>query len=91
MIREAGPSASERIHHGLQLALIREPESREVAALMTLYQRRLNFYGNHRDEALKLATLPLGPLPESWDCTEAAAMTAVSNVILNLDEFLTRN
>ncbi len=91
LIREAGPSASERIRHGLQLALIREPESREVDALMTLYQRRLNFYHDHRDEALKLATLPLGPLPEGWDCSEAAALTSVSNVIFNLDEYLTRN
>jgi len=40
---------------------------------------------------LALATDPLGPLPQGWDAAELAALTSVSNVILNLDEFLTRN
>jgi hypothetical protein len=30
----------------------------------------------------------LGPLPKGMDPTEAAAWTAVGNVILNLDEML---
>lgn len=80
-----------RLHHGLQLVLIRTPETREIDALEGLYQRRLTYYRAHRDEAVKLATHPLGSLPEGWDCVEAAALTSVANVILNLDEFVTRN
>ncbi len=91
LTRQGSSSASERIRQGLQLALIREAERREVDALAGLYQRRLTYYRDHRDEAVKLATVPLGPLPQGCDCAEVAAMTAVSNVILNLDEFLTRN
>ncbi len=45
---------------------------------------------NTREAAKQLATDPLGPLPEGWDAVELAALTAVANVILNLDEFLTR-
>ena len=42
-------------------------------------------------EAEKLATDPLGVLPQGLDVEEAAAMTVVSNVLLNLDEmFLKR-
>jgi hypothetical protein len=71
--------------------LSRTAEAREVEALAALYRRRLAYYRDHRDEAKSLATDPHGPLPESWDCAEAAALTAVGNVILNLDEFLARN
>jgi hypothetical protein len=90
LIREAGPTAGDRIRRGLRLALIREPESREVDALAALYQRRVAFYRDHREDARKLATQPLGSLPKGWDTAEAAALTSVANVILNLDEFLTR-
>ncbi len=91
LLREAGPAVSDRVRLGLRLALIRDPAAREVDALAALYQRRLTFYRDHRAEAPKLATVPLGPLPEGWDAAEAAALTAVANVILNLDEFLTRS
>jgi hypothetical protein len=91
MVREGGPTPNDRIAHGLRLALIRTPESREIEALASLYQQRLAHYGNHRDEAKEFACVPLGDLPPNWDCSELASLTAVANVILNLDEFLTRN
>ena len=37
-----------------------------------------------------MATDPLGPLPPGMNAAELAAMTNVANVILNLDEFLTK-
>ncbi|MFN5950833.1 MAG: hypothetical protein ACK43N_20245 [Pirellulaceae bacterium] len=37
---------------------------------------------------MRLATDPIGPLPGGLDPVDAAAMTAVANVILNLDEVL---
>jgi hypothetical protein len=91
MAREAGSDSRDRIRHGVRLAVVREPESREIDALVSLYDRRVTYYRGHRVEALKLATEPLGPLPDGWDAAELAALTSVGNVILNLDEFLTRN
>ncbi|MFO0888120.1 MAG: PSD1 and planctomycete cytochrome C domain-containing protein [Isosphaeraceae bacterium] len=91
MTREAGPAAADRLRHGLKLALVREPETREVEALHALYRKRLAHYRDHRDEAVAFATDPLGPLPPGCDPAELAALTAAGNVILNLDEFLTRN
>jgi hypothetical protein len=91
MVREARPNLRERIRYGLRLALVREPESREIDALASLYDRRAAHYRASPDEALKLATQPLGPLPDHWDAVELAGLTSVGNVILNLDEFLTRN
>jgi hypothetical protein len=91
MVREGGTSLHDRIAHGLRLALDRAPESREVEALAGLYDHRLSHYRDHPEDAVKLATDPLGPLPPGWDAAELAALTSVCNVILNLDEFLTRN
>jgi hypothetical protein len=91
MVREGGSTRSDRIRRGLTLVLIRNPEPREIEALAKLYERREAYYLVHPDEARALATDPLGRLPDGWDAPELAALTSVSNVILNLDEFLTRN
>ena len=74
------PTPDEQIAYGLQRALIRPAKPEEVAVLKNLYDARREHYAAHPDEAKKLA-------PD----TELAALTAVGNVILNLDEFLTKN
>jgi hypothetical protein len=89
-LREAGPSAEERIALALRQALVRPGEPREVEALAALYRRRLEHYRKHGDAARTLATDPLGPPPDGADVAELAALTSVCNVILNLDEFLSR-
>lgn len=89
-VREAGPSVEERIGRALRHALVRPPDSREVAALSELYRKRRAFYRDDREAARKLATDPLGPAPDGVDEADLAALTSVCNVILNLDEFLTR-
>jgi hypothetical protein len=87
----AGKTTDERIAHGLNRALIRDAKPEEVAILKELFETRFKHYEANADEAKKLATDPLGPLPEGTSVAELAALTAVANVILNLDEFLTRN
>ncbi len=47
-------------------------------------------YRENPDEARAIATDPLGPLPAGTDPAEAAAWTAIANVLLNLDGVLTR-
>jgi hypothetical protein len=87
----AGRTPEERIGHGLQRALVRPGRPEEVAILKDLYEARLAHYARHEDEARKLATDPLGPAPNGMPVAELAALTAVANVILNLDEFLNKN
>jgi hypothetical protein len=89
-VHEGGDSAAARIAFALRAALIRPARDREVAALERLYQQRLDAYRRDPGAAKQLATDPLGPLPVGWSPPELAALTAVCNVILNLDEFLTR-
>jgi mono/diheme cytochrome c family protein/cell division protein FtsB len=87
----AGKTTDDRIAHGLLRALVRPAKAEEVAVLKELYAARLKHYEVNPDEAKKLATDPLGPAPDGMNVIELAALTAVANVILNLDEFLMRN
>ena len=63
----------------------------ELASLEALFQDSQTTLASQPDNAAKLATDPLGPLPDGMNPVSAAAMTVVSNVLLNLDEmFLKR-
>jgi Protein of unknown function (DUF1553)/Protein of unknown function (DUF1549)/Planctomycete cytochrome C len=86
----AGKTPQEQIAHGLRRALVRPASAGEAAVLKELYDARLKHYEAHRDEATLLATDPLGPAVDGPPVSELAALTAVANVILNLDEFLTK-
>ena len=69
----------------------RHPNEAERAALSELYHDARKQLATQEGEALKLATEPLGALPEGMSAIDAAAMTVVGNVLLNLDEmFLKR-
>jgi len=88
--REASETPATRIARALESALVRAPRAAEVATLVGLYERRLAEFRGDLAEARRFATEPLGPIPADADPAELAALTAVCNVILNLDEFLTR-
>jgi hypothetical protein len=85
---DASPEA--QIAFGLRAALLREPRPEEVPVLARLYQQRLEAARQDPQAAEKLASDPLGPLPPGADAARLAALTSVANVILNMDEFLTK-
>ena len=91
MRSEGGDTLDKQIAFGLKTALIREPADREVESLAKLYKRRFDAYKANKAEAIAFATVPLGPLPEKANAEDLAALTSVANVILNLDEFLTKH
>ena len=80
-----------RIRHAFNLALSRLPTEDETRELLSLNEERLEVYGDAPDAALEMATNPLGAMPDGLEVAELAALTVVCNVILNLDEFLTRS
>ncbi|MCP4886041.1 MAG: DUF1553 domain-containing protein, partial [Planctomycetaceae bacterium] len=84
-------SDGERLVFAFRRCLLRPPTDNEITALTALLKDSREDLARHREEALKLATDPLGALPENVDAVDAAAMTVVCNVLLNLDEiFLKR-
>ncbi|MEP6671786.1 MAG: DUF1553 domain-containing protein, partial [Chthoniobacter sp.] len=91
LMHEGGNDPAARVTFGLRLCLGHPPSEGQVKTLVDLYEKELATYQADQDGALKLATQPLGPLPENCAAPEAAAYTVVANVLLNLDATLTKN
>lgn len=79
-----------RVNFAYSKALSRNAQSTEIVTLKELYEERLAYYKANLSEAKLMAEVPLGPLSDKQDVAEHAAWTTLCNVILNLDEFLTK-
>ncbi|HZO88995.1 MAG TPA: PSD1 and planctomycete cytochrome C domain-containing protein [Chthonomonadaceae bacterium] len=88
--REGGASLTERVRFALRLVTAHPPQPEQIQPLVSLYEQELAYYRTHAEDAKKLATDPLGPLPQGMDMAEQAAWTVVANVLLNLDGVLTK-
>jgi mono/diheme cytochrome c family protein len=72
-----------RVTHCFRLCLIRPPQPGELATLTALLGKAREYYAAHADEAKTMA----GNLTPS---NEAAALTATARIVMNTDEFITR-
>lgn len=94
MLREGGNSDSERLAYGFLLCTAREPDAEERAVLAHLYDSARQRFST--DPAAAKALLPLrleegeSAATEPSRQADLAAWTVVANVLLNLDETLTR-
>lgn len=90
LIQEAAASQSdsEKLAAMFQWVLSRTPEERERATLGKLIESTREKFAKESEQAMKLATDPIGPLPAGADAAELATWTLVANILLNLDEFL---
>jgi len=80
-----------RVEMGFERVLFRSPSTAERDRVLELWQRAKDRFARDPDGARAFASDPLGPLPAEADVVDAAAWTAVANVLLNLDEFLVRS
>ena len=80
-------SNSQRVEHAFRLCLARLPSEQERDRLERLLAVQLDDFETNPEEARDL--LPLST-PERANVPETAAWTMVSGVLLNLDEFITR-
>lgn len=86
-----GGSADERIAYMLKRCLLRAARPDETKSLVRLYNDSHTQFAGQPAAAKEMATVPLGRLPAGIDVADAASMTVVANVLLNLDEtFLKR-
>ena len=91
ILAEGGDTPATRAAFAIEVCRIRPPQSSETAAVVELYNSELAHYRSDTEAATKLASEPLGPLPENVDAAEAAAWTVVANVLLNLDALLMKD
>jgi hypothetical protein len=87
MLRESLDDAS-RIEFAFRACLARPPMPSESERLLKLHRDHRQWYAAHADDAATMA----GDLQEAgFDTAEAAAATATANIMMNLDEFVTRD
>jgi hypothetical protein len=83
-------SPTERIVQAIQLVQVRPPMPGQVEALARLFETELSNYKGHPEDATRLASEPLGPIPPDLTAPEAAAWTSVGNILLNMDSIMTK-
>ena len=90
MASEGGATATEKAAYGFRLCLARPPTEAEASRLAALHETAKQRFAASPEDAMQMATDPLGPLPEGADAADLAAWTIVANVVLNLDETIAR-
>ncbi|MBI5759692.1 MAG: PSD1 domain-containing protein [Planctomycetales bacterium] len=90
MLLEGGSTPADRIAHAFRLATSRRPTSDELAILTNIYQSQLLEFQADKESATKLLSYGDSKRNESLDAPDHAAWTMVANVILNLDETVTK-
>ena len=79
-----------RLTWAFRTAVTREPSPVERAALKKQLSTLLDRYKKDKKSAEAVVRVGQSPRPENLDVSEQAAWTGVCNVLLNLDETLTR-
>lgn len=90
MMTQGGGGPAERLAHGFRVATGRKPSDKEAGVLVNVFQRQLEHYKTQPDAAKKLLAIGDTKRNESLDAPEHAAYTMVANLILNLDETITK-
>ncbi len=90
MMTEGGDNAASRIRFGFRLATSRLPEEAEIAVIEAAYNDHLAAYNKKPLAAARLVETGEAPRDSSLNVKELAAWTMVANLILNLDETITK-
>jgi len=90
IIREGGPSVSDRINWAYLGVLSRQPVPKEMQLLTDLYEKHRSEYMGDVADAEKLVSIGESQVPKDIALDELAAWTSVARVMLNLHETITR-
>ncbi|MGN6543706.1 MAG: PSD1 and planctomycete cytochrome C domain-containing protein [Aureliella sp.] len=91
ILREGGQTAEQRIDYAVRLTLARAPHAEEAQLLAQSLERFVQRYAEDAAAAKELLTVGQSPSGSTFDSQELAAYTLLANLILNLDETVTRN
>ena len=91
MMQEGGTGEAARLRYGFRLATGRLPSQSESEILEQSLAAQKAHYTAEPEAAQKAISVGESPVPKDVPSPELAAYTMVANLILNLDEVLTRN
>ncbi len=89
-LKEGGTKLDEQLAYAFRLALARPPAKDELGALKSAYDRRREEYLRDAKAADALLSVGESPRPKDIGSADLAAMTGVANVLLNLNETITK-
>ncbi len=90
IIRDAGTSAEDRMTYGFRITTGRIPTASELKVLMTGWSADHASFKAAPETAKQLLAVGESKAPSDIDPIELATWTVSANVLLNLDEFVTR-
>ncbi len=90
VLRPAGLELEQRLTQAFRLTLARPPERAELNTLVRTFQEQKAGFARDPKAAQELLGVGESPRPADLDAVELAAMTGVANVLLNLNETITR-
>jgi hypothetical protein len=90
VIAHAPEDLAAQVDYGFRRSVGRPPSRQEKQRLEELYTQLHVRYDADKELAMQMATSFAGPAPEGVDLVDLACWTVISNVLLNLDEILTK-
>jgi hypothetical protein len=90
IMQEGGDGVSPKLRYAFRLCVAREPNDKELAVVQRLYDAQLARYKSDETAAIALVNSGAASRPEKLSIVELAAWTSIGNVLLNLDETVTR-
>jgi hypothetical protein len=90
MLAEGGATAETRLDFAFRLATARHPSAQEAAVLLRVLNKQLEIFKANPEAGKQLLTVGEAKRNEALDPAEHAAYTMVANLLLNLDEAVTK-
>ncbi len=90
VLREAPGELKGQLDYVFRLVLARPPRAEELKLLERIYRQQLANYSANPEAAAKLTAVGESARPAQVESAVLAAWTAVGNVLLNLDEVITK-
>jgi hypothetical protein len=90
MLTEGGKTPQERITYAFRTATARNPDAVEMSLFLNVLQSHLKEFRGNKEAATKLVSLGESKRDEKLDVADLAAYTMLGNLILNLDETVTK-
>ena len=90
IMQNGGGTVADRLKYGFRVCLGRSPAAEELSRLTQAVVRETEHFLGHRAEANQLVHAGATPPPTDVDIVELAAWTLIGQVLLNLDETITK-
>jgi hypothetical protein len=91
MLKEGGSCDADRLRFGFRVVTSRNPTGGEAAVLAETLEKARNHYVANEEAAAKAIRVGESSTPGDVAAIELASYSIMANLLLNLDEALTRN